>query len=271
MAGVSQSEPEVRKGERRMTEEETTSSAADASAPSDTITVDGAANAEQTAAPLADSEVATLRSRISELEQQLAEMEQKLAGERQHATEYMNHWQRTQADFTNFKRRVQQEQEQRDALATTQVVALFLPALDSFERAFATLPPTLLGYSWIDGISLVQMHRALQVHGVQQMEIAPGQPFDPLRHESIGEVESEEHPEGHIAVVVQSGYEVQGRVLRPALVQLARKKAAAPAAQETEQAEQTGQAAAATGNASDSDSDNDSQDNNRANEAEGTV
>jgi hypothetical protein len=59
----------------------------------------------------------------------------------------------------------------------------------------------------------------------------PGQPFDPNRHEGIGEVETDAHPEGHVAVVVQRGYEARGLLLRPALVQVARApKAADPAA-----------------------------------------
>jgi molecular chaperone GrpE len=143
----------------------------------------------------------------------------------------MNRYQRLQADFANFKRRAQQEQEQREQLATAQVISLFLPALDSFERAFATLPESLRGYSWIDGLSLVlmEMQRALQFGGVEPLEVEPGHAFDPLRHESVGEVESSDYPAGHIAVVLQSGYAVGGRTLRPTLVQLAGRAAPQPA------------------------------------------
>jgi len=172
-----------------------------------------------------------LQSRIAEMERQLAELEQARARESEQATDYMNRYQRTQADFANFKRRAEQDQEHRDVMATAQVLSLILPALDSFDRAFATLPPSLLGFSWIDGISLIHMelHHALQLYGAQHIETKPGQEFDPLRHQSVGEVESSEHPEGRIAVVLQSGYEMRGRVLRPTLVQLARPAAAAAA------------------------------------------
>jgi molecular chaperone GrpE len=162
--------------------------------------------------------------RIAELEATLAELESQIAREREAATDYMNRWQRAQADFSNFKRRSQQEQEQREAQIAGSVVATLLPALDSFERAFATLPPTLRGFSWIDGIALVhlQFHNALAAHGIQPVAAEPGQSFDPLIHESIGAVETADHPEGHIAVVVQRGYEAKGLLLRPALVQIAR-------------------------------------------------
>ena len=165
-----------------------------------------------------------LDGRMAGLEARIAELEGQVAHEREAATEYMNRWQRAQADFSNFKRRSQQEQEQREALVAGRVVATLLPALDSFERAFASLPPTLRGFSWIDGIALVhlQIHNALAAHGIQPVVAEPGQAFDPMRHESIGEVESADHPEGHIAVVIQRGYEAKGLLLRPTLVQVAR-------------------------------------------------
>ena len=105
------------------------------------------------------------------------------------------------------------------------MISLFLPALDSFERAFATpagqacwaTPGSTASHS-----SIWRCSTRYSSMESQQIETKPGQAFDPLRHQSIGEVESNEHPEGHIAVVLQSGYEVRGRVLRPTLVQLAR-------------------------------------------------
>lgn len=178
--------------------------------------------ATDTGAPATPS--GSLDGRVAELEARLAELKGQVAHEREAATDYMSRWQRAQADFSNFKRRSQQEQEQREAQIAGRVVATLLPALDSFERAFATLPPTLRGFSWIDGIALVhlQIHNALAAHGIQAVEAEPGQAFDPLRHESIGAVESADHPEGHIAVVLQRGYEAKGLLLRPALVQIAR-------------------------------------------------
>ena len=178
-------------------------------------------------------------AQISQLRQQVSDLEERLAKESEHATDYMNRYQRIQADFANFKRRAQHEQEQRDTVVAAQVISLFLPALDSFERAFATLPPSLRGYSWIDGISLVlmEMQRALQVYGVVPIEVQSGHAFDPSRHESVGEVETSGYPAGHVAVVVQTGYEVQGRTLRPTLVQLARPATATTAESSAEPGE----------------------------------
>src|SRR5258708_28169298 len=184
--------------------------------------------------------IADLEFQVAELEHKLAraranspDMEEQLTKERDAATDYMQRWQRAQADFANFKRRAQQEQEQRETLVTWRALAAVLPALDSFERAFATLPPSLRGYTWLDGVALIhlQLNRALSELGIAPVAAEPGQPFDPNRHEGIGEVETDAHPAGHVAVAVQRGYEARGLLLRPALVHAAlTPKAADPAA-----------------------------------------
>jgi molecular chaperone GrpE len=180
-------------------------------------TGDAAAQAVSTPRDTAGTEA---QARIAELERRVAELEQQHAKERDAATDYMQRWQRAQADFTNFKRRAQQEQE----LAEAQALAAVLPALDSFERAFASLPPTLRHFTWIDGIGLVhlQLHSALRAAGIHPISVEPGSAYDPRKLQASGEVETRDSPPGTVAVVVQQGYERGGVVLRPALVQLAR-------------------------------------------------
>ncbi|HLJ79847.1 MAG TPA: nucleotide exchange factor GrpE [Ktedonobacterales bacterium] len=162
--------------------------------------------------------------RVAELAARVAELERQLAHERDAATDYMNRFQRAQADFANFKRRAQQDQEQLQRALAAEAARLILPALDSFERAFVTLPASLRGFTWISGTELIrlQLESALSAVGIRLIEAEPGYPFDPAKHEAIGEVESAEHPAGNVAVVVQRGYQIEGYVLRPALVQLAK-------------------------------------------------
>jgi molecular chaperone GrpE len=163
------------------------------------------------------------QARIVELEQRATELGRELETERAAATDYMQRWQRAQADFANFKRRAQQEQEHLGRLAGAQALAGILPALDSFERAFATLPPSLRHLSWIDGIGLVhlQLHGALQAAGIKPFAPHRGSAFDAHRQQSIGELETSDVAPGLVAAVVQQGYELGDMVLRPALVQLA--------------------------------------------------
>lgn len=197
-----------------MTQDDRATPTQEEGAPDDVTRADG----------VGETPVPGAADRVAELEERVAELERTLAGEREAANDYMQRWQRAQADFANFRRRTQQEQEQREMLAAGRVLGAMLPALDSFERAFQALPPTLRYFSWIDGMALIdmQLRRALEVHEVKPVEATLGGAFDPLRHESIGEVETTEHPEGQIAAVVQNGYELRGFILRPALVQLAK-------------------------------------------------
>lgn len=192
---------------------------------------DGASAAEATTSEPANS--GATADRIAELERQVAELQQQVERERDQATDYMRRWHTAQADFANHKRRTQQEQEQRERLLAAQALAPVLNAMDSLERAFIALPSTLRSYSWIEGIALVelQLRRALDLQGIRVIEAEPGQPFDPTRHEPIGEVQTEEYDDGAIAVVAQRGYESQGLLIRPALVQLARKPQPTPDAQ----------------------------------------
>ena len=174
----------------------------------------------------------------------IAELERLLTAERAAATDYMQRWQRAMADFSNFKRRAQQEQEQREQILGAQALMPVLHALDSFERAFASLPNTLRGYSWIEGIALVeaQLRRALEMVGITETPAEPGQPFDPARHQAIGEVATGQYPAGTIAALVQRGYQVASLLMRPALVQVAR----APESQKPEDAGDTKEATTAT-------------------------
>jgi len=173
----------------------------------------------------------------------IAELERELATEREQGMDYMRRWQNAQADLANLRRRMQQEQEQRDRLLTWNALAPVVTALDSLERAFLSLPPTLCAYSWIDGIALVdlQLRRALEAQGIRPLATEPGQSFDPQRHQVIGEIETTEYGEGLIAIVLQQGYEAGPMLLRPALVQVAR---APKAASEAVQGDTAGEATA---------------------------
>jgi molecular chaperone GrpE len=154
----------------------------------------------------------------------IAALEAELGKERAAATDYLQRWQRAQADLSNVRRRADQEREQHQKLYRAQGLAILLPALDTLERAFATLPATLRGYSWIDGVALVQIQidSALRNAGVTPIGVEVGAEFDPRWHEAIGEVESAEIPIGRVAVVIQRGYTLDDLLLRPTLVQLSR-------------------------------------------------
>jgi molecular chaperone GrpE len=157
-----------------------------------------------------------------------------LAREREKASDYMNRWVRAQADFANYKRRAEQEREQQQKAALVPFFLEILKTLDNYQRAFETLPAELREFSWVQGVMLTYgyLENLLHVYGVTPIETRVGDLFDPTRHQAVTHEESDAHPDGAITAEYQRGYVYQERVLRPALVRVARPKAPAPPAQE---------------------------------------
>src|SRR5205823_3970417 len=128
-------------------------------------------------------------------------------------------WQRAQADLANYRRRAQFEREDMEKFAVATLVATLLPVLDSFDRAWPTLPGQLRRLTWLSGIDMIdrQLRGTLMRIGLAEIE-AEGQPFDPSLHEAIDREEHEGQP--HVVAVMQAGYRLHERVLRPALVKV---------------------------------------------------
>ena len=155
---------------------------------------------------------------------ELTALQQELEEQKAKAAEYLDGWQRARAEFANYKKRIEKEQEDMIKSANGAFIVKLLPVMDDFERAFQTLPLDLMGMTWLEGIALIQ--RKLQVlleqEGVAVIE-SEGQMFDPTLHQAVTHEESEEHEEGQIMGEVQKGYKMGDKVLRPSLVRVARK------------------------------------------------
>jgi len=139
-----------------------------------------------------------------------------LEEEREKAQRLLANWQRAEADFVNYKRRVEQERGEVRRIANAALIINILPVLDDMERALASLNIQLAGLTWFDGIRLIyrKLQLVLENAGVSQIE-AEGQPFDPRFHEAVMYGEGEE---GKVVAEVQRGYKINDRVLRPAMV-----------------------------------------------------
>ena len=126
---------------------------------------------------------------------------------------------RLAADFENFRRRRAQEAQERARYASEPAAIALLPVLDNLQRAIQHAPE---GDPMVDGVRMVarQFEDALQSMGVSVIDAA-GQPFDPAVHEAIGGEESPEVSEDTVVAVLQPGYRLHDRVLRPALVRVA--------------------------------------------------
>jgi molecular chaperone GrpE len=157
----------------------------------------------------------------SELLEQLQEAERALAANRQRADENLNNWQRAAADFSNYKRRVEEERVATSQFATAILLTRLLSVLDDFDRALDNVPPDT-HEAWVEGIRLVQrkLHGLLESEGVMPID-AVGKPFDPNLHEAVVHEDTTAYPDNTVIDEVQRGYLLHDRVLRPALVRVA--------------------------------------------------
>jgi molecular chaperone GrpE len=139
------------------------------------------------------------------------------------AKEYLEGWQRARAEFTNYKKRVDRELKDSYQNATGDVLKNLLPVIDDFERAFANVPADLKDNPWVNGVTMIQrkFDKLLEQFGVTTVD-PTGQPFDPGAHEAVGQDDAGNVPSGHVSATLQKGYMVGDRVLRPALVRVAR-------------------------------------------------
>lgn len=132
---------------------------------------------------------------------------------------------RLAADFENFRRRTQREAAEIRRTANEALLRELLQVVDNFERALeaarSQLPENL-----VTGIEMIykQLGNILTKEGVQPIE-SVGKPFDPLYQEAFEQVETTELPDGTVTEEIQKGYLLQGKVLRPALVKVAKKPA----------------------------------------------
>src|SRR3970040_1904594 len=140
----------------------------------------------------------------------------RLQEEREKAQGSLASWQRAAADYQNLKRRMEQERAEVGRLANASLVINLLPLLDDMERALRNVEHKLAGLTWIDGVWLIyrKFQAVLENTGVTEIP-AEGQPFDPQVHEAISEAPGEE---GKVVSVVQKGYRLGDRVIRPAMV-----------------------------------------------------
>ena len=127
---------------------------------------------------------------------------------------------RLQADFENFRRRTAKEKEELAAVITQNLLTDLLPLLDNFERAMAVEQSDVEAFQ--KGVEMIftQLREVMEKHGLENIE-AEGAPFDPNIHQAVMRVENPDVEDGTITQVLQKGYQAKGRVIRPAMVQVA--------------------------------------------------
>lgn len=179
----------------------------------------------------ADERIAELDTSPAKLMADLDELREQLLRAEKEAEENRLGWQRTAADFANFRRRTEQDRQQTLGLANEALLVKVLNVADDFDRAIANIPPELEGNGWVDGVVAIdrKLRALLESEGLTPIE-AQGAPFDPHQHEAVVQQETSDVTEGTVTAELQRGYRLRDRVLRPALVAVAKQPAGGKAA-----------------------------------------
>jgi molecular chaperone GrpE len=156
-----------------------------------------------------------------ELAERIEALERELAEVRARAEEHLYNWQRSAADFSNFRRRTDEERAVASQFSNALLIGKLLAVLDDFDRALESVPADAHD-SWIEGVQLVErkLRGVVESEGVTAIP-AVGEPFDPNLHEAVAHEETADHPDNHVIGEVQRGYRLHDRVLRPSLVRVA--------------------------------------------------
>lgn len=135
--------------------------------------------------------------------------------------DYLAGWQRSQADFLNYKKQEMERIEQLLKFAQQEVFFKLLPILDNFDLAEKKLPADLKNNENVKGLMQIknQLKDFLKNNNLEEIE-SVGQKFDPQIHEAVDQIETTEQESGTIVEEVQKGYKINGQLLRPAKVKI---------------------------------------------------
>jgi molecular chaperone GrpE len=155
--------------------------------------------------------------------ERVAALESELAAAREEARQNHERWVRERADLENLKRRATREREETVRYGTERLMRDLLPVVDNLERAVQHAESGGDGRPLVEGVALVLkgLREVLERHGVTRVD-AVGAPFDPAHHEAVAHVESAEHAPNAVMAEHQPGYRLHDRLLRPALVTVAK-------------------------------------------------
>jgi molecular chaperone GrpE len=137
---------------------------------------------------------------------------------------YYDRWVRSKADAENMRKRLQGEFDQRCQYANQTLIKSLLPVIDNFERALSQDASKVDAAAILKGMQIVhdQWLNVLRQQNVEEIAPTPGTPFDPNRHEALMQQDAPQYKSPTVTQLLQKGYALQGRTLRPAQVAVSR-------------------------------------------------
>jgi molecular chaperone GrpE len=149
-------------------------------------------------------------------------LQKELDGTNQKACEYFEGWQRERADFSNYRKRIERDHNEMRMNARADVIKKYLVILDDLDLALKSRPDQKSEAAWVNGIELIyrKLKNFLEAEGVKP--IPETKEFDPNLHEAITHEDNPDYQNGEIIEIVQQGYMLGDRILRPARVRVAK-------------------------------------------------
>lgn len=169
--------------------------------------------------PEGAEEAKTVTIPVKDYAEQLKELDEW----KKQSQQFMEGWQHERADFSNYRKRIERDKEETRQNITAEVVKKYLEVLDDMLRALNAAPNDGQAGSWAQGIELIarKLQNILEAEGIQRIQAEDAQ-FDPRKHEAVTYEESPDHQSGQIIEVIKQGYTIGDRVIRPALVRVAK-------------------------------------------------
>ena len=171
----------------------------------------------------AEERIAALDTSGAMLAEQVERLSAELEAAEQRAIEAEAGWQRARADYANLKRRSAEEKADSAGMASDRLLIRVLDLADDFDLAVEHIPEDAEGSPWVEGITAIdrKLRALLEAEGIQAME-GEGEPFDPQSQQAISYEDTDDVPDGTVIKVLQRGFTINDRVLRPSLVAVAR-------------------------------------------------
>ncbi len=156
------------------------------------------------------------------VDKKLADLQKKIKILEKNVADYLAGWQRAKADYINLKKQVGEEQKLFVEFANTETLLNILPIADNFERALMHLPKDLENNPWVEGVRKIyqELQKLLQNLGCEEIK-AKGEKFNPEIHEAVAQVENVKE-KNVVMEVLEKGYKLHGKLLRPAKVKVAK-------------------------------------------------
>src|SRR5512133_521795 len=173
---------------------------------------------EETPVDKIQTEVVEEADNTEQLSAEIEALKVKLAEAESKTSDYRDSWMRSQAEFQNYKRRLERDNELTYVSMKGDIIKKVLPVLDDLERALQNRPTD---NAWANGIELIarKLQNLLDSEGIKRIA-AEGTEFDPKYHEAISHEPADGVKRGFVISVVQNGYMLGDRVIRPALVRV---------------------------------------------------